>query len=414
MQGPPTERTDGVDSEAISFLALLGIVMARRRVILYSLGVALLVGAATYLLLPRTYRAESVFVVSNQESEGPLANVNPGMAQLLGRGQGNQSRQLILALTGSESLADTLVRRILVAEPGADSARVRATIKNNTEFRPLANEFAYRTVVHSTDPERAALIANTIPAVINKLASQLSMEAASQRKAFLERQVAEALADLEAAEEQLVGFQTTHSAPALEEQSRRTIEAASRLQQEILAQELVVTQLRRSATADNPELQAAVAQLGAMRRQLRDLSTETGRGSGSLFLPLEESPELNLAATRVLREYGKSEKVHAALVTALADVQIEAREDLPIVSQLDRARVPLAPVSPNLARIFAIALFLGLGAGMVLVVVMEYLAQARLDARNQAFFHVVDRASWRLPSFRDDRDDGKRHSAAAP
>jgi hypothetical protein len=113
-------------------------------------------------------------------------------------------------------------------------------------------------------------------------------------------------------EERLMAFQQQHSVPEVALQAERTMEAAAQIQQLVVQQELLVSQLRRTATAENPQLQAAVAELDARRAQLRQLTSGDRRGN-PVFLSLAESPELKVEATRLLRDYTRDEQVYIAL-----------------------------------------------------------------------------------------------------
>src|SRR5690606_21451061 len=147
---------------------------------------------------------------------------------------------------------------------------------------------------------------------------------------------------LTASEQRLLGFQEQRDLPEAESQARLTIEVAARLREAIIAKEMEVVQLRRTATPDNPALRSALAELSSLRQQFADLSA--GRGTdGDILIPLKASPELRIEATRLLRDYKKDEQIYIALTAALADAQIDAQNSLPVVGVLDAAGVPTIP-----------------------------------------------------------------------
>src|SRR5690606_22868971 len=155
--------------------------------------------------------------------------------------------------------------------------------------------------VDARDPERAAEIAASYPVLINKLVAHVGRQMRERREASLEEQLREARARLEAVEARAVEFQREVSGPGLEEQVTASVTAAIELQRLVSEQEIAVQRLRRTATAQNPNLRAAEAELAARRQQLQAFMSE---GGGQLLLPsFEESPELQVAGARLLRDY---------------------------------------------------------------------------------------------------------------
>jgi uncharacterized protein involved in exopolysaccharide biosynthesis len=218
------------------------------------------------------------------------------------------------------------------------------------------------------------------------------------KRDFLERQLAEAQEDLVASEEALLSYQQQTDAPEIQEQSRQTVEAAAELQRIIYQKEIEVLQLRRVATPNNPELRAAVAELDAMRRQMRRL-TGGSSSAGDVFVPLGSSPELKVGSLRLLREFTKNEQIYLSLTAALAETQLDVQNNMPVVALLDRATVPDRP--SGIPRVITLGLitWLGLLAGLGMAVGVEYLDRLRRDPASQPFFEAWARVRRpRLPS----------------
>lgn len=380
----PTVHGDGLEPGGTSGLSLpqvLAMFLRHWKAVLLGLLGGLALAAAYILLLPPMYTAHVVIVPSVERSAASMlsAQLPAGLAGLAGGG--NQDEQkLIMAIVRSRRLGAAVFDQVHAgpADPMEREFFIRQ-LPDRSEVQQAANG-SYVIQVRDRDPETAAAIANSYPDLINAISADLGRQVVGQKMSFLRGQLDDARTDLLQSEEELLTYQRTTETPAIEEQARRTVEAAAELQRQIMQKEVEVSQLRRSATPSNPELRAALAELQTMRDQLRGLTG--GESAGAVFVPLRESPELKVGELRLLREFGTSEQVYMALTAALAEAQIDARTNLPVVSVLDSATVPTA--SSRLPAHIVIVLFLWLGfvMGLMLALLAEY--RDRLKAHPDA------------------------------
>jgi tyrosine-protein kinase Etk/Wzc len=350
-------------------------------------------GAALVLFLqPRSYTTEVSMIPSVQQSgRGGLL---PGGLDLplIGRlpGGANPHQSLIEAILRSQSLRDTLQQRVAPDLGSDEGRRVAAALREGILVRTGMADRSIRVGVTGSDPDLAATIANAFPPAVNDIAAAIAMETAQRKREALELQLGEASERLAEAENALLAFERRSGAPAVEEQARRTLETASELQREIFAQEVRVSQMRRTATPDNPQLRAAEAELEGWRAQLRRLSA--GRTPADLFLTREELPEMKLEYQRLMRERTKNEQMYIAVTAALASAESEAREELAVVSVLDTAPVPRSPSSPRPRLILMLGLLLGLAVGMFAAFTREYVRRSRSDGSGEEFFSALEQA----------------------
>lgn len=395
--------------QEVRILDLGAVVLRRWRLVAGTTLAVLLLAVTAALLRPMMYTA-TVVMLPPQEQGGGRADAIA--RQLAGAGipgagaVGSPNQRLIGALARSRSLSDSLVARVVGPDGDREAAaQIREILGRYTELESKPDG-SLAVEVSGRDPRLAARVANAFPPLINALSVRVGVEAAVQKQQFLEAQLSRARESLERSEERLVTFQKRRNAPELQEQARRTVEAAAELQRQITAQELRVNQLLRTSTPDNPQLRAAQADLSALRGQLRRL---TGGGAGPLFIPFQESPDLAATITRLQREYAKDEKVYLSLTAALAEAQIEVNNNLPVVSVLDAATVPSAPSGTSLKVILAVAGMLGLVLGLIAAFVAEHFARARHDPDGGLFFQAWEqfKGDLRRGGFRR-RDTGVR------
>jgi uncharacterized protein involved in exopolysaccharide biosynthesis len=386
---PPVPPRRAADE--IRILDLASVMVRQWRLIVgVTLGVALLITGG-YLLWPKTYAARTVLLPS-QDSRDISAQLLRAQlpAGLMGAaGAPNQNNQArVEAILRSRTLADSLIARHGYEKNSAGDRRLRRILRKQTRIERGDGGSVVVTVRHR-DPEVAAHIAGEFPSLVNRMGIHLGMETALRKQEFLEAQLRQAHGRLEESEQRLMLFQKAQDAPEAQEQARRTVEAAALLQQQVMEQEVRVAQLRRVATPDNPELRAAVSELESWRGQLSRLTAGQG-GRGQVFFSLRESPELLLSTGRLFRDFKKDETVYLTLAEALAEAQVSAKNDMPVVSVLDHAEVPFEPAGLAPPLIAAVGLFLGFCFGLAAAFGREYGRTARLDPANEHFFVAWD------------------------
>ena len=381
-----TENGGAPGGEEVRILDLGAVLLRRWRMIVLATLAVMLVAATVALLRKKEYEA-SVVLLAPQE-QGSSRSSDMLARQLAGAGLSgvgnvsNTNQRLIGVLARSRSFADSMVARVAGPRPHGDTARQLRRMLADTEVNANADG-STAIMVTGEDPRLTARVANTFPALLNEMSARVGVEAAVQKQHFLEAQLRRARAALDRSEQRLVSFQKQRNAPELQGQADRTADAAAQLQAQISEQEVQVSQLRRSATPSNPQLQAAEARLTTLRGQFRQL---TSGGGGGLFVPFRESPELQATLTRLKRDYMRDEQVYISLTTAIAQAQIDVNNDLPVVSVLDQATVPTAPSGVGLKLILMVSALLGLMLGLLAAFVAEHLARARQDPAAGSFF----------------------------
>lgn len=393
-----TQRGESADE--IRILDLVSVVIRQWRLILGAVVLSVVVAVGAHKVWPKYYTTHTVLLPSqdagDSRSQLLLSQLSPALLGL-GLAAGTSSSQArIGVILRSASLADSMVARLGYEKHSKGDQQVRYVL-GKTKIRNGEGGSVVINVT-STSAQMAARIANEFPSLVNAMVVHLGTQTAIRKQDFLESQLAYARQRLENSEQRLVQFQQAEDAPEVQEQARRTLDAAVRLQQQIMEQEIKVAQLRRVSTPDNPELQSAVAELNGWRSQLSRLTAGQNTRT-DVFFSLKESPELQLAATRLLREFKKDEQVYLSLAAALVEAQVSAKNDLPVVSVLDHPEVPSGPTVYPTRIIAGMAALLGLCIGLILAFGREYARSARLDPRNAGFFATWDQFTTELTSF---------------
>lgn len=389
----PDEATRAVEADDVRLVDLATILLRRWRLVLGTAFAALLLTMLVAVLLPGRYTARTVLVPAQEKGGSPsaqlLARLPEGVPALGSLGRSDPKQQLIEAILRSTTLEDRVVERVAGAEPGAPSeGLVRRILERHTKVAGDLSDGAITIEVSAARADLAARIANAFPSTVNEIATDIGVQLTDQRQKFLESQLETAAKRLSDSEQRILSFQQERDLPAAEAQAEKTLELAANMQQAIITKELEVARLRRTSTPDNPELRGAEAELASLRQQLQRLASGGGTRE-QLLVPIRESPELKVEATRLLRDYSKNEQIFLSLTAALADAQIEAHNSLPVVAVLDPAAPPSVPAPKYVPLLASLAALLGLLLGCIAAFTSEYLRRLRTDPANQSLF-----AAW--------------------
>lgn len=373
--------------DEIRILDYAAVLLYRWRVIALCTTLAVLAGMAIVKLSPPVYATSTVLVPSPDPGErSSMMSQLPSFVTSRMGGGGGVGQKLVTGILNSRSLSDSVIARVARSVPGTDKAAVTKVLAKGTRRKISPLDGSITIEVDAPDPRVAAAVAAQFPGLINQFATQLVIDAARSKRAVLENQLIEARERLASSEQRLLEVQRSTGTADVEEQARQGIQAASQLQQQILAKEVEVAQLRRTLAPGHPRLQAGESELGTMRRQLDRV---TGGGASGVYPGARQLPNLRAQSAGVLREYSTDEQVYIALSAELASAQAGLRQDLAVVSVLDPPVLPTAPRS-SLVRVMTAALVLGLVLGVILAFVREYMARVRHDPDNEPFRNALD------------------------
>jgi uncharacterized protein involved in exopolysaccharide biosynthesis len=373
----------------VRMLDLVAIVLERWKIVAAALGLAVLLAVILMAVQPDRYTARTVLLVSQEQGggRGQFLAQQAAAFGMLGIGGVDGTQNTIKAILKSQTLRDTVVNKVAHGD-SAEALEVRYIVARHIQIQ-TGNDGSITIDVTASNPRRAAAIANQYADAINAIAAGMGAHTALRRQQFLEAQIVGARERLLESEQRLVSFQQGGTGSAqTDAAAERTLDAASRMQQEIITQELHVAQLARTLTPDNPEYRAAVAELAARREQLRRLTS--GGGNTSVFVPLRESPQLRVSTLRLLRELEKDQEIYKSLTAAAAEAQIAANNTLPVVSVLDPAVIP-GPRAPNVGLILTVWIVTGLMIGLAAAFVSAYLAWVRHNPESEPLVRAWDR-----------------------
>jgi len=380
----PSGTALSAGDDDISLLDLLQTVVDNLRLLVVApLAVGLLALAFSYTIRP-VFTASTQFLPPQQQQSAAAAMLQSlgALGGLAGAATGlkNPNDQYV-SLLQSRTLQDSLIKRFQLMERyEADFPEdARKTLSNNTRITS-GKDGLIRLEVDDHDPVFAAELANAHVQELTALLGRLAVTEAQQRRAFFEKQLADAKGKLTHAEQALQASGVNVS--ALKANPQAAVEGLAQLQASITAQEVKVASMRNYLAESAPDFRQALTELAALRTQLARLEQSQA--------PKSQNDSDYVAKYRDFRYHETLFELFAKQYE-LARVD-ESREGA-VIQVVDVALPPDRKSRPRKAMI-AVMTTLATGFALLLFVfVRQAFRQASNDERSAAKIHQL-RRSW--------------------
>jgi capsule polysaccharide export protein KpsE/RkpR len=235
--------------------------------------------------------------------------------------------------------------------------------------------------VSDRDPKRARDLAQGYLDELNLLLNRTSTSSAHRERAFIERRLMTVKKDLEAAQQALSSFSSTHSTVDIHEQMRAMVDAGAKVEGELIATQGELDSLRQIYGEGNIRVRAAQARIVNLKQELAKMSgtsaplatgNDTASGStpdsDALYPPLRQLPRLAVPYADLYRTVKVQEAVFELLTQQYEIARIQEAKDIPVVSVIDSPAIPEKKSFPPrllLILLLTLATTGGTAAGMV-------------------------------------------------
>jgi uncharacterized protein involved in exopolysaccharide biosynthesis len=200
---------------------------------------------------------------------------------------------------------------------------------------------------------------------------------ASQRRLFFERQLLLAKDNLVAAEVAARQGLEKGGIAQVDAQGRSLIEVTARLRAQISVKEVQIGAMRTFAAEENPELQRAQQELGALKRELARIEGSSPSGAdGGKRDSSRDSGLTNLGRLRDVKYY---EFLYELLAKQYELAKIDEAKDSTIIQVLDTAVPPDRKSKPKRTLIVLFVAFAALLLAIFIVFIRELRAKVRAD-----------------------------------
>jgi len=347
---PPTPPT---------LLDYLQVIVKHKKMIFFTTFGAAVITALITLMMPNIYTAKAMIIPSDDDKGGMGALMSQlgGLASLAGGTVGAKTTgELYVTMLKSETVKDPIIDRFKLMDAYKTKYRtdVYQAMDTKTTVALGKKDGVITILVDDKDPKRAAELANAYVEELGILAAGLNMTGAGKNRAFLEKRIAEARADLSRAEDALKEFQLKNKAISVTDQAQATIAGIAQLRAQLAAQEVQLATLQRQFTDSSQEVKTAKTTVANLRAQIAGLEGKGG-GSSSSIPNIGSVPRLGQEYLRLMREFKIQEAVVEMLSKQYEAVKVSETKDMAPFQVLQAAKVPERKSKPIRSKIVILA-----------------------------------------------------------
>ena len=257
-----------------------------------------------------------------------------------------------------------------------DAGMASASQINDTQFIRL-------TVTHP-DPEKAAAIANTLISILIEQNEELQSVRYQASENNLQQRADNTLEQIDILQTQLNDI----SISTVQEQITRVASHIEEIQPQVVDLQIEINNLEteldkfrpyyatEEQLADNEEKSKQLSELKAQADQdqsILDLYQEIYTQLVVLQTPIESGQDTNVAFTRIQSSIDLYRELYLNSIAGLEQIALSRAENTPNLVQVEPAKVPLDPISPNPLQTGVITAVIGLVVASGIVFLIEYL-----------------------------------------
>jgi capsule polysaccharide export protein KpsE/RkpR len=386
--------------DAANWLTNARVLWRHRRLLLKVAGIALAVNFGLVFLIPKQY--ESTARIMPPERSGSDATM---LAALAGRALGgdmlgslaasmlgsHNSGALFVELLKSGAVAGPIIDRFQLLNVYHARYRVDAakTLGHKTAIVQDKKSGVITITVTDKDPVRARDMAQAYLEGLNVLVNRTSTSSAHQERVFIEHRLDAVKRDLDRAQIAMSDFSSTHSTIDIREQTRVTVDAAAKLEAEIVVTEGELQSLQQIYGDRNVRVRAAEARLANLKHEMGklggsaaelppdgDQATRDNSLAGDpepiSYPPLRQLPRLAVPYANLYRTVHMQENIFDLLTQQYEVARIQEAKDIPVLSIIDAPGIPEKKSFPRRKLLTLIMSMLVLGVTSAWLIVRHH------------------------------------------
>jgi len=372
----PANADQNNDEQEINLLELLQVVVKRKSIIVRFCVLAAVLSVCYSLTLKNVYTANAKILPPQKESGGGLSALLSqagGLAGLAAGGIGG-SADLYISILKSRSVADAVVKRLDLQKEFESKTLedARRSLEATVKFQ--AGKDGIITIsADNTNPQKAAVVANTYVDELGRRSLQLNLSKASTERIFIEKRLDVVKQDLKNAEIDMKAFQEKYKMIKADSQATVAIEGIAKLKAEIVTKEVQLATLRNSMTDESNEVKSLLAGISRLRSQLGAM---TGSGGTDNVIPSTGNvPGIAIEYVRKLRELKTQEAIFEQISKQYEISKFNEAKDSSSLQILDEAVPPVTKSSPKRSLIVILSVVTAFFISIFVIFIQEYLSK---------------------------------------
>lgn len=251
-----------------------------------------------------------------------------------------------------------------------------------------SKEGLVRVTVQDEDPKRAADMANSYLAELDRMNEGLAITSAGQQRLYFEREMIKEKDQLADAEVELKKTQETTGILVPQTQVAANLGAIEQTRAQLRVRQVQLGALLQGATSENPKVIRLKTEISELEGQLQAMQSGTGSGVAT-GIPTSKAPEKALEYIRKEREVKFHEAVFALLAKQYELAKQEEAKTVSVIEVLDRATVPERKAWPPKTLFCLLGLVGGALVGVVWTLVEAFLQTVMTNPDNQKKYQAL-------------------------
>jgi capsule polysaccharide export protein KpsE/RkpR len=277
----------------------------------------------------------------------PALSKSPGFANLGDLMGAKTTGAVFMKVLSSRTVSDDLIEKYHLRERWGlnymEDARMK--LAKRTDIADDKKSGVIAISVRDRNPQLAKDLATGYVEELDTVMARVSTSAARRERIFIEQRLADENKSLQDAEQQFSQFASANMALDVPEQTKVTVEAAARLQGELIATRAQLEALKQTYTEENIRVKSAQAHINELERELGKIN------SGRAAAPAAQDPSNPYPSVRNLPLLGvkwadlyRNTKIRETVVELLTQqyemARIQEAKEIPTVKVLDDASSP--------------------------------------------------------------------------
>jgi len=317
------------------------------------------IGLLVALAIPSRYRATTQLMPpDNQSGSGAAALLSAvagrtgagGLGSLAGDVLGvKNSGALFVGILSTRTVQDRIIQKFELNRVYHDSKPedTREDLSKHTSISEDRKSGIISVSVTDHDPQRAAAISSAYVQELDRLVAEVSTSSAKRERIFLEQRLAAVKTEVDNAAEKFSEFASKNTAIDIPAQGKAMVEAAARLQGQLIAAESELSGLEAIYTDKNVRVRAVRARVNELRVQLEKLGGDGSGPKGSsdqnstaMYPSIRKLPILGVTYADLYQRAKIQATVFELLTQQYELAKVQEAKEIPSVKVLDPAVVP--------------------------------------------------------------------------
>jgi capsule polysaccharide export protein KpsE/RkpR len=267
-----------------------------------------------------------------------------GAGDLLGSTKG--SGALFTKVLQSQTIQNQLIKDFNLCEhyhlKYYEDARIKLT--SRTTVTEDKKSMVLTITVKDKDSELALKLVGAYLHQLDRVMAEVSTSAARRERIFLEQRLVEEKKTLHESEEQFSKFASSHMTLDMPQQTKVTVEAAARLQGEMIDARSQLEALEQVYAPDNVRVKSLRARIAALSRDLAKINSgqvvnNVAQDPSNPYPSVKNLPLIGVQWTELYRAAKIHETVFELLTQRYEVARIQEAKDMPTVKVLDQPSV---------------------------------------------------------------------------